>query len=237
MGRVFLLHMKKMKGVKSMKKVDRIRKMKVPKANEKYGDRLPPGQVLTERFPILHEGDVPNYDMTAWDLKVFGKVASEVSLSYDELLALPQQKVTCDIHCVTRWSRFDNTFEGVLMKDFIKELDIKPESNHVMLHGDHNYTTNIHLTDLLEDNVILAHSIDGEKLTAKHGWPLRLVVPHLYFWKSIKWIRGIEFIEADSPGFWEQNGFHNHADPFKEERFSGEDLGIPEDEWEKKDFD
>ncbi|PFG13729.1 LOW QUALITY PROTEIN: DMSO/TMAO reductase YedYZ molybdopterin-dependent catalytic subunit [Bacillus sp. es.036] len=219
-----------------MKKADRIRKMKVPKANEKYGERLPPGQVLTERFPILHEGDVPTYDMTTWDLKVFGNVASEVS-SYDALLALPQKKVTCDIHCVTRWSRFDNTFEGVLMKDFIKELDIIPESNHVMLHGDHNYTTNIHLTDLLDDNVILAHSIDGEKLTAKHGWPLRLVVPHLYFWKSIKWIRGIEFIEADSPGFWEQNGFHNYADPFKEERFSGEDLDIPEDEWEKKDFD
>ncbi|MCA0170950.1 sulfite oxidase-like oxidoreductase [Bacillus sp. RAR_GA_16] len=220
-----------------MKKAARIRNMKVPQANEIYGDRLPPGQVLTERFPILHEGEVPVYDMTTWDLKVFGKLAQEITVDYEDLLALPQKQVTCDIHCVTRWSRFDNTFEGVLMKDFMKELGIHPESEYVMLHGDHDYTTNIHLHDLIQDNVLLAHSVDGEKLTAKHGYPLRLVVPHLYFWKSIKWIRGIEFISEDAPGFWEQNGFHNHADPFKEERFSGEDLGLPDDEWEKKEYD
>ncbi len=226
-----------MKGVKSMKKAARIRKMKVPQANEKYGDRLPPGQVLTERFPILHEGEVPVYDMTTWDLKVFGKVEQEITVSYEDILALPQKQVTCDIHCVTRWSRFDNTFEGVLMKDFMKELGIHPKSEYVMLHGDHDYTTNIHLHDLIQHNVLLAHSVDGEKLTAKHGFPLRLVVPHLYFWKSIKWIRGIEFIQEDAPGFWELNGFHNHADPFKEERFSGEDLDLPDDEWEKKEYD
>ncbi len=223
--------------MKNLKKADRIRKMKVPDASEKYGDRLPPGQVLTERFPILHEGDVPVYEMSTWNLSVFGEIDKEVIISYSDILALPQKKVKCDIHCVTRWSRFDNTFEGVLIKDFMNAYGIVPKTNYVMLHGDYNYSTNIHLTDLMRDDVILAHSVDGEKLTAKHGWPLRLVVPHLYFWKSIKWIRGIEFINEDKPGFWEQNGFHNHADPFKEERFSGEDLGLPEDEWEKKEFD
>ncbi|WP_347549752.1 sulfite oxidase-like oxidoreductase [Pseudalkalibacillus hwajinpoensis] len=220
-----------------MKKADRIRKMKVPDASEKYGDRLPPGQVLTERFPILHEGEVPQYDLSSWDLAIFGEVEKSSRLTYEKILALPQKQITCDIHCVTRWSRFDNTFEGVLFKDLIRELGIVPKSEHIMLHGDHDYTTNIHISDVMGDDVILAHSIDGKKLTEKHGWPLRLIVPHLYFWKSIKWIRGIEFIKEDKPGFWEQNGFHNHADPFVEERFSGEDLDLPEDEWEKKEFD
>lgn len=218
-------------------KAERIRKTKVPAVSPALAKRLPPGQVLTERFPILHEGDVPAYDLETWDLRVFGAVDKEVTLTYQQLLELPQSTVTCDIHCVTRWSRFDNQFTGVKFRDFLKGIGVTPKSKYVMLHADHDYTANIALADLDRDDVLLAHTFEGKPLTDKHGWPLRIVVPHLYFWKSVKWLRGFEFIDENSPGFWEQNGFHLNGDPFKEERFSGEDLPIPEDEWEKKDYD
>lgn len=221
-----------------MNKADRIKKMKVPAPVEPgLARRLPPGQILTERFPILHEGDVPVYDMNEWTLRVFGEVDREVTLSYEEIMTMPQVTVTSDIHCVTRWSRFDNAFTGVRFRDFLQAIGVTPQASFVMLHGDHDYTANVPLVDLERDDVLLAHSFDGERLTDKHGWPLRLVVPHLYFWKSVKWIRGIEFMTENKPGFWEQNGFHLIADPFREERFSGEALPIPEDEWEKKEFD
>ncbi|KQL46694.1 oxidoreductase [Brevibacillus choshinensis] len=220
-----------------MDKAERIKRMKVPTIDPALALRLPPGQVLTERFPILHEGEVPVYDMAEWTLRVFGEVDREVTLTYEQFMDLPQTTVTCDIHCVTRWSRFDNAFTGVRFRDFMKAIGVTPQSSYVMLHGDQGYTTNLALSDLDRDDVILAHSIDGEPLTDKHGWPLRLVVPHLYFWKSVKWLRGFEFIDENKPGFWEQNGFHLNGDPFQEERFSGEALPIPEDEWEKKEFD
>ncbi|WP_223641392.1 sulfite oxidase-like oxidoreductase [Planococcus sp. 4-30] len=220
-----------------MSKAERIKKTRVPVVDPALAERLPPGQVLTERFPVLHEGEVPVYDMATWTLKIFGQVDKEVTLHYDDLLKLPQTTIIRDIHCVTRWSRFDNTFTGVRFIDLMKELGVTPKSGYVMLHGDNDYTTNLALSDLDREDVLLAHSLDGEPLTAKHGYPLRFVVPHLYFWKSVKWVRGIEFIDENQPGFWEQNGFHMNGDPFQEERFSGEDLEIPEDEWEKKDFD
>ncbi|WP_062046616.1 sulfite oxidase-like oxidoreductase [Bacillus sp. JCM 19034] len=220
-----------------MKKADRIKRMKTPKNQEDFNGRLPRGQVLTEKFPILHEGDVPTYDLDNWDLKITGKVNKEVSLKYEDILNMPQIDITVDIHCVTRWSRFNNTFTGVRFRDFLKEIGVQPKSNYVMLKGDYDYTSNIELDDLMGDDILLAHSFEGKPLTDKHGWPLRLVVPHLYFWKSVKWLRGFEFIDENEPGFWEQNGFHLRGDPFKEERFSGEDLDIPEDEWEKKEFD
>ncbi|MCP8967004.1 sulfite oxidase-like oxidoreductase [Ectobacillus ponti] len=219
-----------------MNKAERIKRMKVPAADAANG-RLPQGQALTERFPILHEGEVPAYDMDQWTLRVFGEVSKEVTLSYQDILAMPQTDVTVDIHCVTRWSRFDNTFTGVRFRDVLEAIGVEPHSGYVMLHGDYDYTSNIELADLMGDDVLLAHSFEGKPLTDKHGWPLRLVVPHLYFWKSVKWLRGFEFMKENSPGFWEQNGFHLRGDPFKEERFSGEDLPIPEDEWEKKEFD
>lgn len=221
----------------SMNKAERIKRTRVPAVDSALSKRLPPGQVLTERFPILHEGEVPAYDLQTWELRVFGAVEKEVILTYEQILNMPQTSVTVDIHCVTRWSRFDNTFTGVKFRDFIKELGIQPKSQYVMLHADQDYTANLLLSDLDRDDVLLAHSFEGKPLTDKHGWPLRLVVPHLYFWKSVKWICGIEFIDENKPGFWEQNGFHINGDPFKEERFSGEDLPIPEDEWERKDFD
>ena len=220
-----------------LNKADRIKRTRVPVADPELADRLPPGQVLTERFPVLHEGEVPVYDMDEWTLKIYGRVGQEVTLSYNDILELPQTTVQRDIHCVTRWSRFDNSFTGVKFQDLMKALGVTPNSQYVMLHGDYGYTTNVALSDLDREDVLLAHSLDGEPLTAKHGYPLRFVVPHLYFWKSVKWVRGIEFVDENHPGFWEQNGFHLNGDPFKEERFSGEDLEIPDDEWEKKDFD
>lgn len=220
-----------------LNKADRIKRTKVPAADPALAKRLPPGQVLTERFPVLHEGEVPVYDIAEWTLRIFGKVDQDITLSYEDILRMPQTTVKRDIHCVTRWSRFDNSFTGVLFRDLLKELGITPATEFVMLHGDYGYTANVALSDLDRDDVLLAHSLDGEPLTAKHGYPLRFVVPHLYFWKSVKWIRGIEFMEENKPGFWEQNGFHLNGDPFEEERFSGEDLDIPEDEWEKKEYD
>lgn len=220
-----------------MNKADRIKRMKIPTVDSALAKRLPPGQVLTERFPILHEGEVPIYDMKTWNLRIFGEVEQEVVLSYDDILSMPQTTIKTDIHCVTRWSRFDNEFTGVLFKDFLKEIGVKNIGSYVMLHADHDYTANLALSDLDRDDVLLAHTFGGKPLTDKHGWPLRLVVPHLYFWKSVKWLRGIEFLNENKPGFWEQNGFHINGDPFKEERFSREELPIPEDEWERKDYD
>lgn len=218
-------------------KAEKIKRMKLPPVDPALAHRLPPGQVLTERFPILHEGEVPRYDMESWTLRLFGEVEEEKVFTYADLMALPQTKLLCDIHCVTRWSRFDNEWEGILFRELLSHVKVKPDAKYVMIHADHDYETNLPLTDLLGDDILLAHKWGGENLTEKHGWPLRLVVPHLYFWKSAKWIRGIEFMREDRPGFWERNGFHHYADPFLEQRFSGETLPIPEDEWEKKEFD
>jgi DMSO/TMAO reductase YedYZ molybdopterin-dependent catalytic subunit len=218
-------------------KADRIKQMKRPEVDQALADRLPPGQISTERFPILHEGEVPVYTMEQWDLQVFGEVAENLTFSYEQLMSLPKTKVICDIHCVTRWSKLDTTWEGILFRDFYERLNVKPEAKYVMLHADSDYETNVPLADLMGDQILLATHYDRKPLTNKHGWPLRLLVPHLYFWKSAKWIRGIEFMKEDRPGFWEQNGFHIYADPFEEQRFSGEDLQIPDDEWVKKEFD
>lgn len=220
-----------------LSKAERIKRTNAPKPSAEWGDRLPPGQVLTERFPILHEGDVPRYDMAKWDLKVFGEVEEERTFGYEELLALPRTRVDCDIHCVTRWSKFGTSWEGVRFADFLKLLKVKPEATHVMVHADPDYDTNVPLADLMREEVLLAYRYGGEPLSDKHGGPLRLLVPHLYFWKSAKWIRGFEFMTADRLGYWEQRGFHPYADPFREQRFSGEDLNIPEDEWHHKDYD
>jgi DMSO/TMAO reductase YedYZ molybdopterin-dependent catalytic subunit len=200
-------------------------------------DRLPPGQTSTVKFPILHEGEVPRYDLNDWRLTICGEVEEELSLSFNEILKLPATRIQCDIHCVTRWSKFDTNWEGVLFRDLLPLIKVKPEAKYVMFHADPDYETNVPLADLLLDKVMLAYRYAGEPLTDKHGWPLRTIVPHRYFWKSAKWVRRIEFMKEDRPGFWERNGFHNEADPFAEQRFSGEALPIPEDEWTKKEFD
>jgi DMSO/TMAO reductase YedYZ molybdopterin-dependent catalytic subunit len=221
-------------------KADKLKKMKpIPLGNltAEQRSKLPPGQALTEKFPILHEGEVPQYEMSDWTLRVFGEVDEEYTFSYEDLMALPVSVVQCDIHCVTRWSKFDTHWEGILFSDFLKLLKVKPEAKYVMFHADPDYETNVPIEDLLRDDVLLAYRFNGEPLTLKHGWPLRTLVPHRYFWKSAKWLRGIEFMREDRPGFWELNGFHNEADPLLEQRFSGEAIPIPEDEWTRKDYD
>ncbi len=218
-------------------KAARLRKSRSPQADVVLGERLPPGQVLTERFPILHEGEVPAYDLATWSLRLFGTLANPVELTYADLQALPQRQLQCDIHCVTRWSKFDTRWSGVHLQDLLQALDIRPTSSFVMAHADHDYQTNLRLEDLLHPDSLLATHYDGQPLTAQHGWPLRLVVAGRYFWKSAKWLRGLEFVDQEQPGFWERNGFHLHADPFIEQRFSGDALDIAEDAWRGKDFD
>lgn len=221
------------------RKAERIRRSKAPARTlpAELAARLPPGQVLTERFPILHEGEIPQYDLASWSLRLFGALDRDCVLGYDDLLALPQTELRCDIHCVTRWSKFDTRWSGVRLADLLRSLGLEPRGVHVMAHADHDYQTNLPLAQLLREDSLLALGYAGQPLAPQHGWPLRLVVAGRYFWKSAKWLRGLEFREQDSPGFWESNGFHNDAEPFQEQRFSGEALGIPEDEWERKDFD
>ncbi|MGF6171248.1 MULTISPECIES: sulfite oxidase-like oxidoreductase [Pseudomonas fluorescens group] len=218
-------------------KASRLRKSRSPKVDPASGNRLPPGQVLTERFPILHEGAVPEYDTGDWSLRLFGTLDRPIELRYADLQALPQRVLRCDIHCVTRWSKFDTEWGGVHLQDLLQAFDIQPTSSYVMAHADPDYQTNLLLDDLLHPQSLLATHYAGQPLTAQHGWPLRLVIAGRYFWKSAKWLRGLEFVAQEQPGFWEQNGFHLHADPFAEQRFSGEELDIAEDAWLEKEFD
>ena len=181
--------------------------------------RLPPGQVATLKWPVLHYGAVPGFNRATWDFRVFGLVEQPLQLSYDELLALPQVEVRADMHCVTRWSRFDNCWEGVRVREVIERARPKREATNVLVHSDGGYTTNVPLEDLLRDDVLFAHSHDGQPLAPEHGYPLRLVVPHLYGWKSAKWVRGLELLDRDVAGFWERNGYHMHGNPWKEQRY------------------
>ena len=180
--------------------------------------RIPPGQYLTQRFPVLTYGRNPDYDLASWSLSVDGEVERPFALRWDELQALPQAEVTCDIHCVTRWSKLDTTWRGVRVRDLLERAGVKPAGTHVMAHCDGGYTTNIELEALLDDDVLVAHTYDGEPLEHDHGAPLRLLVPKRYFWKSAKFLRRLEVMPEDRMGFWELNGYHNHADPFAEER-------------------
>ena len=182
--------------------------------------RLPPGQALTLKWPVLHLGDIPKFDAATWNFRAFGLVEEEKQWSYQEFFSLPKITVKSDIHCVTRWSKFDNVWEGIAFREIFNRVRVKPEANHVMLHAEHGYSTNVPLEDLLRDDVLFAYKHNGDDLAPEHGWPLRLVVPHLYFWKSAKWVRGVEFLNHVEAGFWEQNGYHIYADPFKEQRYS-----------------
>ena len=181
--------------------------------------RLPPGQYLTEKWPVLHAGTVPTTDLATWDFRVFGKVENPVTLSWEEFTALPAREITTDIHCVTRWSRFDTSFKGVRWSELAKLVSPKPSARYVVAHAEQDYTSNVPLSALEAEDALLAYEADGEPLTPDHGWPLRLVVPSRYFWKSAKWLRGIELVDHDEPGFWERLGYHNDADFWKEERY------------------
>jgi DMSO/TMAO reductase YedYZ molybdopterin-dependent catalytic subunit len=181
--------------------------------------RLPPGQSLTLKWPVLHEGSIPHFNPEAWDFRIEGLVAKSVRLTWKEFSSLPRAEIRCDIHCVTRWSRFDNRFEGVLFTEVMKLVAPKPEARYALIHAENGYTTNLPLADLMRPTTMFAFKHDGEDLTGEHGYPVRLLVPHLYFWKSAKWVRGFELLAEDNPGFWERNGYHLYGDPWKEERF------------------
>jgi len=184
--------------------------------------RLPPGQSLTLKWPVLHEGEVPQFDPRTWDFRIGGLVEKPVRLTWEEFTRLPIKEIVQDMHCVTRWSRFDVRWEGVPFTEVAKLVQLKPEAKFVMVHGENDYTTNVPLEDLMRPTTLFALKENGEPLPPEHGYPVRLVVPHLYAWKSAKWVRGLEFLPQDAPGFWERNGYHMHGDPFKEERYSAE---------------
>ncbi len=191
-------------------------------AQRRQEGRLPPSQSLTLKWPVLHEGDVPTFDPTNWDFSVSGLVESPFTLTWDEFQALPRTRVQADFHCVTTWSKFDNEWEGVSFRVLAQRARPKPEAKFVVVKADGGYTTNVPLEDLFRDTVLLADRHAPEPLSAEHGAPLRLVVPHLYAWKSAKWVRGLDFIAVDRPGFWEQVGYHMYSDPFEEQRHRGQ---------------
>jgi DMSO/TMAO reductase YedYZ molybdopterin-dependent catalytic subunit len=181
--------------------------------------RLPPGQYLTEKWPVLHAGSVPKVDLADWDFRVWGEVENPIALSWEELKQLPATEITVDIHCVTRWSRFDTSFRGVHWRELAKLVQPKPGAQFVVAHAEQGFTSNVPLEAIAADEALIAYEADGEPLTPDHGWPLRLVVPSRYFWKSAKWLRGIELLDHDRPGFWERYGYNNNADFWNEERY------------------
>lgn len=182
--------------------------------------RLPPGQRLTTGWPVLHYGGIPRLETDAWRFHVWGLVEEERSFTWDEFNALGEVADTSDIHCVTTWSKFDNEWTGVPYRALHEAIAPKPDAKVAMVHSYGGYTTNVPIDDLLAEGVLFARTHDGEPLAKEHGWPMRLVVPHLYFWKSAKWVGGIQYIADDRPGFWEMYGYHMYGDPWKEQRYS-----------------
>lgn len=192
--------------------------------------RLPPGQSLTKKFPVLHYGPVPRFDPESWDFRVWGEVEEAVRWTWEEFQKLPRARLVMDIHCVTRWSKFDTQWEGVSVRTLVDEgfIRLKPEARFVVEHAEYGYTTNLPLEVVLADNFLLATHFDGQPISPDHGYPLRGIVGEIpgredlkvpYFWKGAKWLRGLEFLKSDQPGFWEQAGYHNEADVWKEQRF------------------
>lgn len=192
--------------------------------------RLPPGQSLTNRFPVLHYGPVPRFNPATWTLRIFGQVEEDVVWTWDEFQKLPRTSVKMDIHCVTRWSKFDTEWEGVSLRTLVDEkiINLKPDAKHLLQHCEYGFTVNVPLEVALAPNFLLATHYNGEPLDPDHGYPLRGVVGYIpgeehttpYFWKGGKWIRGLEFLSQDRLGFWEQAGYHNEADVWKEQRFA-----------------
>jgi DMSO/TMAO reductase YedYZ molybdopterin-dependent catalytic subunit len=182
-------------------------------------DRLPPGQYLTQKWPVLHYSGVPKVDLATWDFSIDGEVNQPVRLTYAEFSKLPRRTVTADVHCVTRWSMLDSSWAGVPVSEVMKLVELKPGASHVMVRAEQGFTANLSLDDFLRDENMFVDTRNGEPISAEHGWPLRLFVPHLYFWKSAKWVRGLELMHGDRPGFWEQYGYHMHGDPWAEERY------------------
>lgn len=182
-------------------------------------NRIPPGQSETKKWPVLHAGMVPDFDPATWDFRVFGLVEEEWRCSFEEFMKLPTVRVKSDFHCVTTWSLLDNLWEGVSTQEILSRVKVKPEAEYVVAHAEHRWTTNMPLEEFIKEDCLFAYKHNGAPLTADHGAPVRLVVPRLYAWKSAKWVRGIELVAEDRPGFWEQGGYHMVGDPWKEQRF------------------
>jgi len=192
-----------------------------PSDDSEIAKRVPPGQVLTEKFPVLHFGRTPDYpDLARWDFRVFGEVGTPFTLSWGEFTQLPTASVTLDIHCVTRWSKLDTTWEGVPFTHIAEVAQPSPEARYVIFHAEGGFTSNVPLEVAMDPQCLLAWSYAGQPLEPDHGFPLRAIVPGKYFWKSAKWLRGVEFSREDRLGFWERNGYSNSADPWREERYS-----------------
>jgi len=186
-------------------------------------DRVPPGQVPTVKWPVLHYGDVPQVDTRSWTFEVSGLVERPYTLTYDDLLALPRRTITCDMHCVTRWTRLDNTFEGVPVQMLLERAGVTPTARFCLVRAEQDFSTNLPLADVMGGKAWIAFMYDGKPLPPEHGGPARLLVPHLYFWKSAKWVRELRLMESDMPGFWESLGYHNYGDPWREQRYAGDE--------------
>jgi DMSO/TMAO reductase YedYZ molybdopterin-dependent catalytic subunit len=186
---------------------------------ESLKNRVPPGQVITSRWPVLHQGDVPPFDPETWDFRVWGLVDAPKTLPWEQFQALPAITVNGDLHCVTRWSALDHRWTGVAPRTIVEIARVTSAARYVLLHGEGGYTANLPIEVFLSESVVLASLHDGKPLSPEHGSPLRAVVPDRYAWKSVKWLRGVEFLAEDQPGFWETFGYSNVADPWREERF------------------
>lgn len=189
-------------------------------------DRLPPRQVITMKFPVYDIAPRPIFNKETWRFRIFGEIEEERSLSWEELLALPKLEVLADFHCVTRWSKENMLWEGISTKTIYQLVKPKPESHFLMIHCMEGYTTNVPLEYFLKDDSLFAYNLNGKPIEPEHGFPLRLVIPQLYAWKSAKYVNGVEFILENNPGFWELRGYHINGDPWKEERFSEEGLKL-----------
>ena len=190
------------------------------KPEPSQSDRVPPGQYLAKGFPVLSYGETPQVNTNDWLLKVWGLVEDR-SFDWSDMMSLPQHEFTADFHCVTRWSKLDVTWTGIKITDFLDALNLDPKVTHVLQHCYGGYTTNLSLEDFARPENFFAHTLEGKPIPADHGGPMRTVVPHLYAWKSAKWINGIEFLNHDEPGFWERNGYHMRGEPWAEQRYGG----------------
>ena len=186
-------------------------------------ERLPPGQIVTQKWPVLHYSHVPRIELAGWRFDLSGRVERPQQLAWQDLAQLPRQETLCDIHCVTSWSRYDNRFSGIPVRALLELCRPLPDARYVLVHAAPDYTTNLPLADLDRPENLLATHHSGEPLPAEHGGPIRLLVPRLYFWKSAKWVTGFEFLAEDEPGFWERNGYHMRGDPWREERYGRPD--------------
>lgn len=196
------------------------RSLSRPKDRPASPDRLPPGQTLTRKWPVLHYGSIPRVDLTTWDFSVSGLVEEPVRWRYQDFLGLPHFAIMRDMHCVTRWSTDDNHWEGISTREILSQVTLKPDARFVLVHCDGGYTTNMPLSVFSNEDCLFAWRNNGQDITREHGWPMRLVIPSRYAWKSAKWVRGIALLAKDQLGFWGRYGYHNNADPWKEERFA-----------------